>query len=295
MKLLLDTCVWGPTAAALRAAGHDVVWVGDWIEDPGDEYIIAAAYSDERILVTLDKDFGELAVRQGAPHHGIVRLVGFRAKRQADVCLAVLTAHGDELFAGAIVTAERGRIRIRPPENPRTDETAALPIPVVSLKDDDVLSDNNWQQATFDAIEELPTDIRASIGHSPPTAQSVILNVSVEPLDKGETHLAKVEVTRWNSAEEIGWAKTMEGIFRHAGVSEDILRTPLITVGTESSPPKHGLLFGGTIDKLKREVQLMVLEQMWSGGRTFMVVKDSKGRFVRKDGSLILSWQFSET
>jgi predicted nuclease of predicted toxin-antitoxin system len=108
VKLLLDTCVWGPTAESLRNAGHDVVWVGDWIEDPGDEEILATAYSDERVLITLDKGFGELAVWQGASHHGIIRIVGFPARRQADACLAVLKAHGNELFAGAVVTAHRG-------------------------------------------------------------------------------------------------------------------------------------------------------------------------------------------
>ncbi|MBX3437121.1 MAG: DUF5615 family PIN-like protein [Planctomycetaceae bacterium] len=117
MKLLLDTCVWGPTADVRRATGHDVDWVGNWTEDPGDEEIIARAYADERILITLDKDFGELAILHGTPHHGIVRMVGIAARRQADVCLAVLSTHADELFAGAIVTAERGRVRVRPADD----------------------------------------------------------------------------------------------------------------------------------------------------------------------------------
>ncbi len=39
MKVLLDTCVWGKAAAALDAAGHDVVWTGDWDADPGDAEI----------------------------------------------------------------------------------------------------------------------------------------------------------------------------------------------------------------------------------------------------------------
>ena len=36
MRLLLDTCVSGKSAAALRELGHDVEWVGDWVADPGD-------------------------------------------------------------------------------------------------------------------------------------------------------------------------------------------------------------------------------------------------------------------
>jgi len=37
---------------------YDVVWAGEWPEDPGDEEILERAYLEGRILVTLDKDFG---------------------------------------------------------------------------------------------------------------------------------------------------------------------------------------------------------------------------------------------
>ena len=113
MRLLLDTCVWGGAVAEVRTAGHDVVWSGDWVEDPGDEAILATAHDQGRILVTLDKDFGELAIVLRQPHSGILRLVDFSAKQQASVCLRVLKAHGHQLEAGAIVTAERGRLRVR--------------------------------------------------------------------------------------------------------------------------------------------------------------------------------------
>ena len=114
MKLLLDTCVWGGAGSELRAAGFDVIWSGDWSEDPGDDEILARAYDDARVLVTLDKDFGELAIVYGKPHCGIVRLVNISAKQQAMVCLRVIALHGIELEAGAIVTASSGRMRIRP-------------------------------------------------------------------------------------------------------------------------------------------------------------------------------------
>jgi predicted nuclease of predicted toxin-antitoxin system len=66
--------------------------------------------------VTLDKDFGELAIVRGSPHRGILRLCNLRSTQQAEVCLHVLALHGAELSAGAIITAEPRRIRIRPPE-----------------------------------------------------------------------------------------------------------------------------------------------------------------------------------
>jgi hypothetical protein len=49
-------------ATSERSAGHDVVWAGEWHEDPGDEEILERAHVEGRILVTLDKDFGELAI-----------------------------------------------------------------------------------------------------------------------------------------------------------------------------------------------------------------------------------------
>lgn len=117
MRLLLDACVWGGALTDLKAAGHDAIWAGDWQEDPGDDMLLARAHDENRILVTLDKDFGELAIVRGIPHCGIVRLVNISAKKQAQVCLRVIAAHGDELLLGAIVTADPGRTGIRPPED----------------------------------------------------------------------------------------------------------------------------------------------------------------------------------
>jgi predicted nuclease of predicted toxin-antitoxin system len=118
VKLLLDTCVWGGARAELEAAGHDVVWAGDWPDDPGDEEILARAHGEGRVLVTLDKDFGELAIVRRRPHSGIIRLVHFGARRQATACLHVLERHGADLIPGAIVTASPRMIRIRPPDEP---------------------------------------------------------------------------------------------------------------------------------------------------------------------------------
>jgi predicted nuclease of predicted toxin-antitoxin system len=116
VKILLDTCVWGGACKVLRDAGHDVVWAGEWPEDPGDDEILARAQREGRILVTLDKDFGELVFLEGKTHCGIIRLVDLSAKEQARVCSLVLLQHGKELTLGAIVTAEPGRLRIRLPE-----------------------------------------------------------------------------------------------------------------------------------------------------------------------------------
>lgn len=115
MRVLLDTCVWGGAQSFLLAAGHEVEWVGGWEHDPGDEEILAYAYRNGSVLVTLDKDFGELAVALGRPHRGIVRLVNLPARRQGPICAYVLQHHAKDLSSGAIVTATVERIRVRLP------------------------------------------------------------------------------------------------------------------------------------------------------------------------------------
>ena len=91
-------------------------WVGDWSADPGDNQILAHAAQNGQVLVTLDKDFGELAVALGAAHAGIVRLVDFRYVDQAPVCARVIAEHESDLGQGAIVTVERSRTRVRLPD-----------------------------------------------------------------------------------------------------------------------------------------------------------------------------------
>jgi predicted nuclease of predicted toxin-antitoxin system len=114
VKLLLDSCVWGGAKHDLEGRGHDVVWAGDWSEDPGDEAILERATREGRILVTLDKDFGELAIVRSIKHAGIVRLVGFAARQQGTMCHEIVSRYGEELAAGALATVRPGQVRLRP-------------------------------------------------------------------------------------------------------------------------------------------------------------------------------------
>ncbi len=114
MKVLLDTCVFGGAVEDLRRAGHEVTWSGAWERDPGDEELLTFAFREGRVVITLDKDFGELAVVRGTRHCGIVRLVGFRAEEQGTAAHRALEKYARELAAESIVTVERTRVRIRP-------------------------------------------------------------------------------------------------------------------------------------------------------------------------------------
>ena len=115
MKVLLDSCVWGGVHEALVEAGHDAVWTGHWNEDPGDDEILSQAFQEGRVLVTIDKDFGTLVFLHGRPHAGILRLVNLSTRQQVVVCLSVLLQHEEALLAGAVITAEQDRVRVRRP------------------------------------------------------------------------------------------------------------------------------------------------------------------------------------
>jgi predicted nuclease of predicted toxin-antitoxin system len=114
MKILLDTNMSFRVRDDLIAAGYDVIWTGDWVVDPGDEEILATAHLENRILITQDKDFGELAIVKGQPHAGIVRLSNLATTQHSNACLEFLNRFESELLTGAIVTIDSRRVRIRP-------------------------------------------------------------------------------------------------------------------------------------------------------------------------------------
>jgi predicted nuclease of predicted toxin-antitoxin system len=115
MKILLDSCIWGGAKSPLQSAGHDVVWVGDFLSDPGDEAIMQLSNRTERIIITQDKDFGELAIFRGVPHFGIIRLVNFSATQQGLVTVQILNQYQSELIQKAIITVDPAKVRVRLP------------------------------------------------------------------------------------------------------------------------------------------------------------------------------------
>jgi predicted nuclease of predicted toxin-antitoxin system len=98
---------------ALRAAGHDVKAVVETYRGATDEVVIKVAISEQRILLTEDKDFGQLvhaAVGQG----GGVVFVRFPVSARTGLAATVVelfSQHGAELI-GAFAVVQPGRVRI---------------------------------------------------------------------------------------------------------------------------------------------------------------------------------------
>ena len=112
MQFLVDECT-GPKW--LREQGHDVVSVYD--ESPGldDNHIIQKASTDNRILITNDKDFGEKIFRERQMHKGVIflRLEDERAANKIAVLQKILKNYPDQIVAHFIVATET-KVRIIP-------------------------------------------------------------------------------------------------------------------------------------------------------------------------------------
>jgi predicted nuclease of predicted toxin-antitoxin system len=67
LRILANENVPGEAINALRRLGHDVVWTRIHALGSPDEAVLAQAQAEDRIVVTFDKDFGELAFRRGLP------------------------------------------------------------------------------------------------------------------------------------------------------------------------------------------------------------------------------------
>lgn len=113
MKFLIDSCISSFAVKALRTAGYEVVWIPETGKDPGDEVIIQRSVDEDSVLVTADKDFGELVFVFGKPHSTIIRLVDIPARDQGKMLLRLIETHQDAIERQALITVDRYRVRIR--------------------------------------------------------------------------------------------------------------------------------------------------------------------------------------
>jgi predicted nuclease of predicted toxin-antitoxin system len=114
MRLLADESVDRPIVERLRRAGREVDYVAEL--DPGiiDDVVIERARAQASLLVTADKDFGELVFRLQRVSSGVVliRLAGLSPDLKADIVSTAIREHGDEMV-GAFSVVSPGLVRIR--------------------------------------------------------------------------------------------------------------------------------------------------------------------------------------
>ena len=115
MRILANENFPREAVEALRARGHDVLWART--DSPGspDSRMVDRAASERRILITFDRDFGELAFRRGLFSPAGIILFRIKAPspaRVAQVVVAVLEGRTD--WAGHFSVIEEGRVRMTP-------------------------------------------------------------------------------------------------------------------------------------------------------------------------------------
>ena len=114
MNLLADEGVDRAVVERLREDGHDVLYVAELSPSIPDDDVLRQANDRGALLVTADKDFGELVFRQGRVHFGVVllRLVGLSNATKAQIVAEVCRDRASEL-SRAFSVISPGQVRIR--------------------------------------------------------------------------------------------------------------------------------------------------------------------------------------
>ena len=115
MKVVADGGVDRPIVVRLRQDGHDVDYIAEMDSGIDDDRVLSHANKRHALLITADKDFGELIFMQGKLNTGIVllRLAGVPETRKAKIVSEALAAHGNEMLAAFSVITDK-MLRIRP-------------------------------------------------------------------------------------------------------------------------------------------------------------------------------------
>lgn len=103
-----------PLVAALRASGWDVVYVAELDAGIDDGSVLRKAFAENRVLLTTDKDFGELIFRLRLEARGVLmlRLPAGRWPQHWDRLRDVLVQHADRLDGNfTVVSTDKVRFR----------------------------------------------------------------------------------------------------------------------------------------------------------------------------------------
>jgi predicted nuclease of predicted toxin-antitoxin system len=126
MRLLANENFPGEAIEALRARGHDVAWVRTEAPGSSDRQVLERAMAEDRILVTFDKDFGELAFRAGLPASSGIVLFRIRMVSPSAVAaraVAVLENRSDWAGHFSVVSEDRVRMTLLPSDGEERTST----------------------------------------------------------------------------------------------------------------------------------------------------------------------------
>jgi predicted nuclease of predicted toxin-antitoxin system len=115
MRFLADESVSRIVIERLRDAGHDVTAIAETKSGAPDKDVLDAANAEDRVLITEDRDFGEMVIRQRLGVRGMILLELDRlsSMAEADTVVAAVFMHADKV-SGNLLVIEPGRIRVRP-------------------------------------------------------------------------------------------------------------------------------------------------------------------------------------
>ena len=113
-RFLLDVGVGKKVQNLLESRGFDVVSMLDIDRSATDESILNIAAAQNRMVVTMDKDFGELVFRSGQSHSGVLllRLEDANGDEKAAIMELILEKHQTDLTRNFCVF-QNNRLRIR--------------------------------------------------------------------------------------------------------------------------------------------------------------------------------------
>ncbi len=115
MRIVANENVSATVIEQLRAGGHDVLSVKESMRGQVDEAVLARAQTEQRLVVTHDKDFGELAFRSGLPAScGVILLRLAGSSRDSDNRRAIEALESRTDWAGHFSVVTDDRIRMRP-------------------------------------------------------------------------------------------------------------------------------------------------------------------------------------
>ena len=115
MKFLADECCDAGLVVSLRNAGHDVTYVTEQYAGASDNEILLKAFKDERIILTEDKDFGELTYRLRKPSTGIVLIrIDVKDRHLKWARLKNLIENYEKRLPGHFVVIHTNKYRFRP-------------------------------------------------------------------------------------------------------------------------------------------------------------------------------------